>query len=192
MKPCQAKKHRLHKMLMEVGTFATYVSFLTQRRKFWKNTLEAWKRYKCDQCNYEGNQRTILVSHIRSNYSNLWNNHEECEFKASQRGNLKAYNRKMYEGIVFGCNQCEHEAKTKFHLNVHMQSQHEVYRFYVTTKRQRKEIWMCTNRRSTKEFNIIVIRVLSNLIATNAMWVQSNTKVQSENACSVETRRVHV
>ena len=36
MKPCQAKKHRLHKMLMEVGTFATYVSFLTQRRKFWK------------------------------------------------------------------------------------------------------------------------------------------------------------
>ena len=33
------------------------------------------KRYKCDQCNYEGNQRTILVSHIPSNYSNLWNNH---------------------------------------------------------------------------------------------------------------------
>ena len=36
----------------------------------------------------------------------------------------------MHWGIVFGCNQCEHKAKTKSHLNVHMQSQHEVYRFY--------------------------------------------------------------
>ena len=36
----------------------------------------------------------------------------------------------MYEGIVFGCNQCEHKAKTKSHLDVHIASQHEVYRFY--------------------------------------------------------------
>ena len=64
---------------------------------------QSWERYKCDQCNYKGNQSRILVSHIRSNYSNLWNNHEDCEFKASQRGNLKVYFRKMHEGIVFGC-----------------------------------------------------------------------------------------
>ena len=146
---------------------------------------QSWERYKCDQCNYEGNQSRILVSHIQSNYSNLWNNHEDCEFKASQRGNLKVYIRKMHEGIVFGCLShlfiCSRNMRyTDFIVT------------NVTTKRQRKEIWMCTNRRSTKEFNIIVIRVLSNLIATNAMWVQSNTKVQSENACSVETRRIRV
>ena len=54
------------------------------------------KLFKCNQCNYEGNQRAILDSHVRNN---LWYHCEFCEHKASQKGNLNRLVQLKHEGL---------------------------------------------------------------------------------------------
>ena len=168
MKPCQAKKHRLHICNICEFSYATKEILKVHTKKH----------------NPE-NDTSVIKATTRETKGQSWSHISEVII-AIYGIIMKNVNSKLVKEAIwkFIFGKCTRESFSN--------AQHEVYRFYVTTKWQRKEIWMCTNRRSTKEFNIIVIRVLSNLIATNAMWVQSNTKVQSENACSVETRRIRV
>ena len=87
------------------------------------------KLFKCNQCNYEGNQRVILDSHVRSIHNNLWYHCEFCEHKTSQKSNLNRHVQIKHEGLVFGCDNCEYNAASNFSLIAHKELQHEGIRY---------------------------------------------------------------
>ena len=96
------------------------------------------KQCKCDQCSYEGNQRTILVSHIRSitTYAIIVRNvnsklpkiHRHlnrdkikynCDNKTTYRSSLNFHKQSKHEGIMYDCDQCGYKAAGKEIMKKH-------------------------------------------------------------------------
>ena len=124
------------------------------------------KLFKCMQCNYEGNQRGILNSHIRSKHDNLWYHCEFCEYKASQKGNLKTHVQHKHEGVVL----CHNTTPPQYYYGIAVK--------YVISKPVKRQIStdMCNSSMKDQYFNFgnTKNRIMrkSNMIASSVIKKQ--------------------
>ena len=77
-------------------------------------THSSEKRFKCDRCSYETNQKASLNAHVGTKHDNLWFRCEDCDFKTRKKGYLKKHKQYQHEGMVFyKCDQCSYRSLKK-------------------------------------------------------------------------------
>ena len=70
---------------MHQSNYCIFSSYQISDLKLRTRRRNPEKLFKCNQCNYEGNQRTTLDSHIWSTHNNLLYQCELCEHKTSKK-----------------------------------------------------------------------------------------------------------
>ena len=79
------------------------------------------KQFKCEKCNYETNNQTMLAGHMTKH-----NGYEctKCKKRLKTQGDLNDHVQREHRPDLFNCTKCNKKFTAKNALNQHMNSQH--------------------------------------------------------------------
>ena len=78
------------------------------------------KRFKCDQCNYSGNQAGHLKNHMLQHSGEKPFACNQCNFSCRDSSNLKRHMLLHTNEKPFACKKCDYSCKQSVHLRSHM------------------------------------------------------------------------
>ena len=123
----QMKGERLYKC--DLGSCSFSSADANNLAMHMKRDLKRHNLYSCEQCSYQGNQRSSLRTHIRSVHENWWHYCDQCAYKANQMTHLKMHKQTKHEGVIYSCDQCDHKVPSKYRLKFHVESVHDGIKF---------------------------------------------------------------
>ena len=78
---------------------------------------------KCNKCNYETNNKTMMLGHMTKHNQYECN---KCEKRLKTQGNLNDHIQREHRPDLFNCTKCSKQFPAKNALNQHMNSQHPI------------------------------------------------------------------
>ena len=81
-----------------------------------KNTDNAIKSHKCNQCDYASSNAGHLRTHLKAHNGEKSKKCNQCDYASSQAGNLKAHLKTHSGERSYKCNQCDYASSNTSHL----------------------------------------------------------------------------